>query len=148
VVLDSGPLGLACSRPGTPLVNHCQAWLRTLELAGAEIVIPTIIDYEVRRELVRVNATAKLTNLDDLAKRCLLFDVSARAFQRAAELWAMIRNLGLPTAATQDLDADCILAAVADTAFDPADSVTIATTNVAHLGRFPGIDAQIWMAIT
>ena len=26
----------------------------------------------------------------------------------------------------------------------PGDTVTIATTNVAHLSKFPGIDAQIW----
>jgi predicted nucleic acid-binding protein len=116
-------------------------------LAGVRIVIPTIIDYEVRREAVRVNASVKLRNLDLLGLRFGWLDVSAQAFRRAAEFWAMIRNLGLPTATTLDLDADCILAAVADTAFDPADTVTVATTNVAHLGRFPGIDAQDWTAI-
>ncbi len=53
-----------------------------------------------------------------------------------------MRQAGAPTAGPQDLDADCILAGMANTAFDPDDVVTIATTNVAHLVRFTGIDAR------
>jgi toxin FitB len=57
---------------------------------------------------------------------------------RAAELWAFLRQTGVPTASPDALDADAILAG------QPADTVTIATTNLAHLNRFPGIDAQTW----
>ena len=53
----------------------------------------------------------------------------------------------LPTVGPQDLDADCILAGMAASAFDPGDVVTIATNNVAHLGRLPGIIAQEWSTI-
>jgi hypothetical protein len=31
---------------------------------------------------------------------------------------------------------------------EPGDLVTIATTNVAHPARFPGVDARAWSAIT
>ena len=42
------------------------------------------------------------------------------------------------------LDADAILAGQAALAGQPGDTVTVATTNLAHLSRFPGIDAQAW----
>jgi len=46
------------------------------------------------------------------------------------------------------LDADAILAGVAATMADPTDRVVIATTNVRHLGWFPGIDAREWQTIS
>jgi predicted nucleic acid-binding protein len=148
IVLDAGPLGLACMRPGTPVVDACRAWLAAIAAAGADVVIPAVADYEVRRELVRINARVKLQNLDDLAARFGLVDVSAEAFRRAAELWAVVRNLGRPTAGDEALDADAVIAGVAATIGGPGDTVTIATNNVRHLGRFPGVDAREWATIT
>ena len=147
VLLDAGPLGLACSRPGTPRVDQCLAWLLHLEFSVADVVIPAIVDYEVRRELIRLGAKAKLRNLDLLKARFDTLDISAAALERAAAFWALLRHAGVPTAAPKDLDVDCILAGVAATAFDSGDVVTIATTNVAHLGRFPDIDAREWSTI-
>jgi len=45
------------------------------------------------------------------------------------------------------LDADAILAGQAALAGQTGHTVTIATTNLAHLNRFPGMDAQIWNLI-
>jgi hypothetical protein len=148
VLLDAGPLGLAVSPPGVTLVDRCRAWLRTLEVAGVEVGIPAVADYEVRRELIRIGATAKLRNLDLLHSRVSFLDVTADAWHRAAELWAIVRRLGKPTAGSGDLDADAILAGVVDTIGQPGDIVTIATMNLRHLVRFPGIDAQLWKTIT
>ena len=44
----------------------CDRWLDSLELAGHEIVIPEIIDYEIRRELIRAKKRRGLGRLDDL----------------------------------------------------------------------------------
>src|ERR1035441_212018 len=66
VLLDSGPLGHACRRPGTPLADQCRLWLDGLVARGVIIVIPEIADYEVRRELTRINASRSLRRLDDL----------------------------------------------------------------------------------
>jgi hypothetical protein len=66
----------------------------------------------------------------------------------AAEFWAHLRKQGLPTAGPWSLDADAILAAQAMTAGEAGDHVTIATVNVRHLNRFPGIDARDWSTIT
>jgi hypothetical protein len=40
------------------------------------------------------------------------------------------------------------IAGQALTAGGPGDTVTVATNNVGHFGRFPGMDARDWPAIT
>jgi hypothetical protein len=84
VLLDSGPLGLACSRRGIPLVDQCRDWLRALETVGVELLIPSICDYEVRRELIRVRAITKIHNLDILRRRFNYINVNQSAWDRAA----------------------------------------------------------------
>ena len=69
VFLDSGPLGLVSKPKGKPQVNECKNWLLSLEASGVKIMIPEIVDCEVRRELVRVGATAGLRRLDALLVR-------------------------------------------------------------------------------
>jgi predicted nucleic acid-binding protein len=122
--------------------------LSAIELTGALVLIPEIVDYEVRRELMRVGATAGLRRLDALLGRFTLVPLARPALVRAAELWAQVRKVGLPTADPHALDADAILAGQALTAASPGDIVFVATTNVRHLGRFPGIDAWPWTTIT
>jgi predicted nucleic acid-binding protein len=119
-----------------------------LEATGAEFLIPAITDYEVRRELIRLRAVAKLLNLDDLRNQYTILEISSAALDRAAEFWALVRRLGRPTAGPDDLDADAILAGMAATAGQPGDQVTIATTNLRHFAHFPGVDAQLWDTIT
>jgi len=63
------------------------------------------------------------------------------AIVKVAEFWAFLRQAGLPTASPDAFDADAILAGQAALAGQPGDTVTIAMTNLAHLIRFPGIDA-------
>ena len=147
VPLDAGPLNLACYSPGRPTSDRCLAWLGRLEAAGDNIVVPAISDYEVRRELIRLGATTRLRNLDTLRLRCTFLDITREALEKAAEFWAILRQTGRPTAGDQALDADAILAGMAATMGQPGDSVVIATTNVKHLARFPGIDARQWDTI-
>ena len=102
---------------------RCLTWLKTISATGATVIIPEIAHYEVRRELLRIRAIGSI---------------------KAAEFWASLRQSGIPTASPEALDADAILAGQAALAGQPGDTVTIATTTLAHLSRFPGIDAQIW----
>src|SRR5438874_2585437 len=104
VLLDAGVLGLACCRPGTHSVDQCHAWLAALGDNDTFALIAAIVDYEVRRELIRLEAHAKLRNLDELREQLSYIDVSIPAWIRAAEFWAMVRNIGLPTADPQALD--------------------------------------------
>ena len=54
----------------------------------------------------------------------------------------------LDTQTIEALDGDAILAAQAVTAAQPGDRVIVATTNVGHLNRFPGVEAKPWDYIT
>jgi predicted nucleic acid-binding protein len=148
VVLDSEPLGLASKPAGKADADDCRTWLSMLELAGTVILVPEIVDYEVRRELVRTGATAGVRRLDALIGRFTLVPLDRPALLRAADLWAHVRNAGMPTAHPHSLDADAILAGQALTAAGSGDVVIVATGNVRHLGRFPGIDARPWRTIT
>ena len=148
VFLDAGPLGLASNARGKPEPDRCRNWLQALESVGVRIMIPEISDYEVRRELLRIRATAGIKRLDNLLARFPLLLVDRPALLRAAEVWAYAARGGLPTADPLSLDGDAILAGQVLAAIGSGDVATIATRNVSHLARFPGIDAQPWDKIT
>ena len=147
IMLDAGPLGLASMPPSKIPAARFHAWLRDIEAARAAVFIPALADYEVRRELLRIQAWSRVNRLDRLATRLTVLGVSNAALLKAAEFWAIVRRAGKPTADAQALDADCILAAQASLIGRPGDVVTIASTNVGHLNRFPGIDAREWASI-
>lgn len=91
--------------------------------------------------------TPSLRRLDALRGDLGFLPISPAAMLRAAEFWALVRRAGAAGAGPRDLDADCILAGQAATAGTVGDRLVIATTNVRHFRRFPGIDAQDWPAI-
>ena len=148
VPLDASVIGLLCSSPLIPDVAACKAWVARLKLGGAIVVIPDVTLYEVRRELIRVGAAAKLLRLDQFHASVRSARVTPDAWLKAAEFWALVRSAGRPTADPHALDGDAILAGVAATIGAPGDVVTIATSNVGHLARFPGIDARRWETIS
>ena len=148
VVLDAGPTGDAPKAPGNHSGDRCRRWIADLAVAGTEIVVPAIADYEVRRELIRVGTPGSVARLDALRVSLTFLPLSDAAFHLAADLWAIVRNLGRPTAHPHALDGDAILAAQASLCGAAGDEVLIATTNVGHLARFPGIDARPWDRIT
>jgi predicted nucleic acid-binding protein len=150
VLLDSERLGMASKPTRKAGVAACLAWIAGLRAAGALVVVPEIIRYEVRRELLRVGASAGLSRLDDLGDELAYLPLTTAALERAAELWAEVRRAGLPTAADDALDCDAILAAQALTMgmAGHGDAVLIATDNTRHFSRFPGIDAREWQTIT
>jgi predicted nucleic acid-binding protein len=144
--LDSGPLGLLTNARGKPLADRCRQWAKDLTAAGARVFVPEIADYEVRRKLLHIGATAGIRCLDQVKATLDYAPLTTDAMLRAAELWATARVVGLPTAAPEALDGDCILAAQAIQAGGPGDTVTVATSNVGHLSRF--LDARQWVTIT
>jgi hypothetical protein len=147
IILDAGPLGLAAHRPSITEVRECLTWLATLETSGAMIVVPEIADYEVLRELVRARIVSGIGRLNRLKSRFFYLPISTSAMLVAANFWADVRQREIPTASPDSLDADCVLAGMAASAFNPSDTVTIATNNPIHLVRFPGIDARDWCSV-
>ncbi len=111
------------------------------------MVVPEVADYEVRRELTRIRASASLRRLDELVilGGLLYATVTTAEWRQAAEFWADARTRGVPTASRDSLDADVILAACPATIGQPGDSVMVATMNVGHLTRY--CDARLWTSI-
>jgi predicted nucleic acid-binding protein len=147
VLLDAGPLGLVTN----PRANHeslrCKQWLVDLLSQGAQILVPEITDYEVRRELIRAGRAHGVTHLDQLKATSGYLPITTDAMLLAAELWAQARRQGQPTAPDLALDADVILAAQAKLlAQQQPEPVVIATTNVGHLARY--VPARLWREIT
>jgi predicted nucleic acid-binding protein len=147
VLLDSGPLGHACRRRGTPLGDHCRQWIDGLLARGVDIIVPEIADYEVRRELTRIGASGSLARLDSLVAtgQMTYAPITTAEWRQAAIFWADARRLGLPTASPDALDADVILAACAATIGQPGDQIIVATGNIGHLSRY--CDARLWTTI-
>jgi predicted nucleic acid-binding protein len=149
IVLDSGPLGLACRKRGKPDVDAITFWSITAVSNAALIVIPEIADYEVRRALIRAGAKDGLQRLDALRDRTgfLFAPIQTPVMMRAAQLWAEVRSSGLPTSEEGALDGDAILAAQAMHVAGHGDELIVATDNVKHILRF-GVDAREWSRIT
>lgn len=142
IVLDSGPLGLVTHRGGIPEVDECKHWLAELSDRGVRIAVPEIADYEVRRELLRSRKFRGIARLDALENLLEYVPLTTAAIRRAAELWAEVRQRGLPLADPHALDGDVILAAQALTLPVSEGAVVVATLNVKHLGRL--IPAAHW----
>ena len=138
IALDSTPLSEICHpRQGA----NIRAWVVAQRRRGTEFIIPEIIDYELRRELIRAGKTRSLARLDSIEEDLTYLPLDTSTMLRAAELWAEARNRGVPTAAATALDIDVILAAQAERA-----SAMVATENVDHLSLF--VEARSWREIT
>jgi predicted nucleic acid-binding protein len=143
IVLDSGPLGFV-THPKPEAENlACALWLEERLEEGCRIVIPAIVDYEVRRELVRAQKTASIRRLDAFCASHYFLSITDAQLRRAAELWAQIRQQGRPTAPDPAIDGDVILAVQTLSLKDT--SVVVATTNPAHLSLF--VTADHWRNI-
>jgi len=146
IVLDSSPLGLLSSPSASADALSIAQWSRALLAAGHQIYIPEIIDYELRRELLRANKTNGIAKLDGLKAVFSYLPITTTAMLQAADLWAYSRRAGIPTGDPKKLDVDVILAAQAITLAVPTSDIIVATANVAHISRF--VSADLWTNIT
>ena len=147
IALDSSPLGLLTQRPDAEEAEECRLWLARRLREGAKFLVPEIVNYELRRELLRARKSASIRRLDDLLEdeSVLLIPITSQALQLAAMLWAQARQQGRPTADVHALDVDVILAAQVLTAgYSPSEFV-VATTNISHISRF--VPADLWTNI-
>ena len=141
IALDTSPLSLlAHPNEQEPRVRAIRDWLEAQLTAGAEVFLPEIADYEVRRELLRLDRQRSIQRLDGLRSILTYLPIDTPTMRRAAELWAIARRQGTPTADPKEIDADVILAAQAER----VDAV-VATENVGHLARF--VTAKHWQDI-
>jgi len=134
------------SHPRADRNREILEWVIRVLQNGHRVTVPEITDYEVRRELIRSERTLGLRRLDSLRADLGFLPITSAAMLKAAELWAMVRKKGKPTAADTELDADAILAAQALTAnTEGPEEIVIATCNVKHLNLFA--TAELWSDI-
>ncbi len=143
IVLDSGPLGDACRRRGSPEVEKLTGWWVQARANGAILAIPEMADYEVRRGLLWDGSTGGIRRLDQLRNDLGHYiPITTAAMRKAAELWADARRRGIGTADDQAIDADVIVAAQALLFTGLTDTLVVATRNARHLSRY--VNAQHW----
>jgi predicted nucleic acid-binding protein len=148
-IFDSDPAGLASHEPGNPERGYLRHWMIKETTANAIIVIPAIVDYEVRRSLILAEAWDGVGRLDALYEDydVRYLPITKDAMKRAAELWAKARREHRPTAGDQALDGDVILSAQAMEYCSDVDDWQVITENVEHIARYVGDRARSRRAV-
>jgi predicted nucleic acid-binding protein len=147
VFIDSSILGQLCNTNITPELAKLDGWFERV-LIRSIVVSSSICDYEVRRGLLLAKkqgmSAAGLPLLDKLHQAIDFLPVDETILHLAADIWAVARSEGQPTAGDRNLDADIIICATwQDLATRyPGQEVVIVTTNIRHLSRFA--NAVIW----
>jgi predicted nucleic acid-binding protein len=144
LVLDTGVLGQLCHPHGTknrPVVEWLVGLLRRPG-SPIRVFIPEIADYELRRKLIHLiqkdqASQRSIERLDALERLLEYLPLDTEVMHHAAELWAAARQHGVPTASSESLDGDVILAAQARS----VDGVII-TSNRKHLSWF--VSTRAW----
>lgn len=143
LVLDTGPAGKIAHPRVDPNLAH---WLVTCLAAGDTVVLPEIVDYELRRnfllEIARGHSTFRrsIERLDQLRATLAFLPLNSSALLQSAELWAQMRVKGRPTADRHALDGDVILAAQALQV-----NGIVVTENMGHLSEL--IEARRWQEL-
>ena len=147
IFLDSGPLGILTKPRRTDEVEAAIEWARDMLASGHKFIVPSIADYEVRRELERAGKSTGLLLLDQWnnSEPDRYLPLTDSALRLASKLWAQARRQGKPTADPKELDGDVLIAAQALDTGIPFSDFVIATVNVGHLSVFA--PAMLWSDI-
>jgi predicted nucleic acid-binding protein len=145
--LDSGPLGLLTHPQRNAEVLAVTGWVERCLLRGRFIVVPAIVYYELKRELLRARKLVSAGRLDAFVNSApgRYVPLSDEALRLAADLWAKARQEGKPTAEPSALDIDVLIAAQALTFKASRSEVVVATTNAKHISQF--VRAKHWNEI-
>src|SRR5688500_16410000 len=132
VVLDTSPLSLLSSPRRSEEVIAIERWAERLLASGIKLYVPSVADFEVRRELIRLGRTSSLDGLDvfNHAVSERLLSISDSTLRIAAGMWANARNAGTPTGDPKELDCDVLIAAQALSLDLPVGDWVVATSNV------------------
>lgn len=140
IVLDTGPAGKIAHPRIDPQLAE---WLKDALRNGITVVLPEIVDYELRRNFLleisrgKTSFNKSLRRLDELRETLRFVPLNSHIMLKAAELWAKSRRLGKPAADPKALDGDAILAAQALYV-----GGIVITENVGHLELF--VDTKLW----
>jgi predicted nucleic acid-binding protein len=138
IVLDARPLSQIVH---PRKFQEISAWFNRAVNSGYRIVIPEVIDYEVRRGFLRIPAYRQLERLDEMCEVFHFDPITRPIMQDAAHVWAEARQMGRPFTSDDRLDGDAIL--IAHTrALGDLEAVAVITENAMHLKPF--VPALSW----
>ena len=152
VFIDTGVLGLLSSPNEKLEAQQCQEWFYGLFARGVSMISSDLCDYEVRRGLIldqmRTSKGEGLANLNKVKDFIYFLPMTKSVMFYAAQLWAISRRQGMPTADEKNIDADVIISAQCQLFQEEnlGQNLVVATTNVKHLSRF--VSAQEWHNIS
>lgn len=134
LVLDTGVLGQICH----PRKHHdVRTWFRRA-VREHEFLISEVADYELRRELLRIDSRKSLARLDERTRELVYLPTTTATWRSAARLWAEQRRHGRVT--RDGLDGDVLIAAQAI-----AEHATVVTFNEKHFQDL--VDIVAWTAV-
>lgn len=153
IFIDAGPLGIITNpkTPPAPLTVAVLRWALDLASAGHRLIVPSIADFEVRRELLRAGNLESVAALDawNTAQPDRYLPLSDSGLRLAARLWAQARNTGSLPADPKELNGDVLIAAQTldyQATYSLAlTDVIVAPVNVGHLSLF--VPADVWSNI-
>ena len=150
VLLDSHPLSLISNPVNEGEAPKCRNRIKQLVGNNVPVVVPEIIDYELRRKLIYDQRKNSIQRLDRLGQDMGLIyaPITTEVMRKASSLWGWARATGQSTAHENKIDIDVILAAQSIIlAMETEEYIIIATSNASDLRRY-SIDAQKWEDIT
>lgn len=150
VMLDSNPLSLISNPRNKGEPFKCRNRIQQLVSNNIPVIVPEIIDYELRRKLIYDKRKESIERLDRLAQEMgiIYAPITTEVMRKASALWGWARATGQSTAHENQIDIDVILAAQSIIlAMETEEYVIIATPNIKDLRRY-SIDAQEWNNIT
>ena len=101
ILLDTGPLGIASNPRFSALTFACNRWLNEQARQGVQVLISEVADYEVRRELIRLNRSRSLARLDRLKTELVYLPISSmlslitECFQKCCVLFLYYGKFGV-----------------------------------------------------
>ncbi|MDR2935001.1 MAG: type II toxin-antitoxin system VapC family toxin [Candidatus Adiutrix sp.] len=108
--------------------------LRAEQEKGRECIIPPVAYYEIKRGLLSVGATVRLRLFEDLCRDFSIGTMDTAAWDKAAQLYAVMRQSGSPAE-----EADIFIAA-----FCLIGGYTLVTNNTKHFEMFEGLECVNW----
>ena len=136
LLLDTAVVGEICH---PRKYDDVRAWFARAA-AAHEMLLSEVADYELRRELLRIDSRRSLDRLDELTRELRYIPVTTATWRAAARLWALQRMAGRVTAAEGGLDGDVLSAAQA-----LAEDAVIVTPNTRHFDSM--VRAVTWQEV-
>lgn len=136
LLLDTAVLGEICH---PRKYADVRAWFERAA-ATHDFLLSEVADYELRRELLRIDSQRSLVRLDELTRELRYLPVTTATWRAAARLWAEQRKAGRSTASEAGLDGDVLIAAQAI-----AEGAVVITPNTKHFG--PLVRAVNWREV-